>query len=182
MATDPDSISPALDQLLARFGETVRRVAGRHGLADEADDVLQEVRIRLWRARASGERIESANASYVYRTAVTAALDLIRRRRARKEDLMDPTTFAARATASAEPTPGDAVESAEMVRQVERAVDGLSPARRPVVRMYLAGYRQDEIADLMGWSEPKTRNLLYRGLADLRGRLTELGIGPEGTP
>jgi RNA polymerase sigma-70 factor (ECF subfamily) len=42
--------------------------------------------------------------------------------------------------------------------------------------MYLAGYPREEIAALMGWSEAKTRNLLYRGLADLRERLTELGI------
>jgi len=182
MATDPDPISPALEGLLARFGETVRRVAQRHGLAGEVDDVLQEVRIRLWRARASGERIESANASYVYRTAVTAALDLIRRRRARKEDPMDPTTFAAQTTATADPTPAQAVESSETMRQVEEAVEGLSPTRRPVVRMYLAGYRQEEIAGLLGWSEPKTRNLLYRGLADLRGRLGALGIGPGGAP
>ena len=43
--------------------------------------------------------------------------------------------------------------------------------------MYLAGYPREEIAELMGWTEGKTRNLLYRGLADLRARLTELGIG-----
>ena len=36
-----------------------------------------------------------------------------------------------------------------------------------------------EIADLLGWSEAKTRNLLYRGLGDLRARLTEQGIGWE---
>jgi hypothetical protein len=29
----------------------------------------------------------------------------------------------------------------------------------------------------MGWTEGKTRNLLYRGLADLRERLQEMGIG-----
>ena len=48
------------------------------------------------------------------------------------------------------------------------------------MRMYLAGYGREEIADLFGWTEPKTRHLLYRGLADLRERLTEVGIGPEG--
>lgn len=45
--------------------------------------------------------------------------------------------------------------------------------------MYLAGYGREEIADLMGWTEAKTRNLLYRGLGDLRERLTQMGIGPE---
>ena len=34
----------------------------------------------------------------------------------------------------------------------------------------------DEIADLMGWSEPKARNLVYRGLKDLRKALRDAGI------
>jgi hypothetical protein len=34
--------------------------------------------------------------------------------------------------------------------------------------MYLSGYDREEIADLLGWPEAKTSNLLYRGLADLR--------------
>jgi RNA polymerase sigma-70 factor (ECF subfamily) len=67
----------------------------------------------------------------------------------------------------------------ELQQIVGQAVDELIPARRSVVRMYLAGYGREEIADLLGWTEPKTRNLLYRGLADLRERLTEMGIGPE---
>ena len=37
----------------------------------------------------------------------------------------------------------------------------------------------EEIAALLGWSEAKTRNLLYRGLADLRSALAARGIGPE---
>ncbi len=42
--------------------------------------------------------------------------------------------------------------------------------------MYLAGYSREEVAKVMGWSEAKTRNLLYRGLADLREQLKEMGI------
>jgi DNA-directed RNA polymerase specialized sigma24 family protein len=34
----------------------------------------------------------------------------------------------------------------------------------------------DEIADLMEWSEPKARNLVYRGLKELRGKLRAAGI------
>jgi RNA polymerase sigma-70 factor (ECF subfamily) len=71
------------------------------------------------------------------------------------------------------------MEELELQQRVARAVDELIPARRSVVRMYLAGYGREEIADLLGWTEPKTRNLLYRGLADLREKLTDMGIGPE---
>ena len=41
--------------------------------------------------------------------------------------------------------------------------------------MHLAGYSREEIAQLMGWSEAKTRNLLYRGLAELREQLGQRG-------
>jgi RNA polymerase sigma factor (sigma-70 family) len=71
------------------------------------------------------------------------------------------------------------LEYSELSQQVARAIDDIPASRRPVVRMYLAGHPREEIADLLGWSEAKTRNLLYRGLADLRARLTELGVGWE---
>jgi len=59
------------------------------------------------------------------------------------------------------------------------AIDEIPESRRPAVRMYLAGYSREDIAELMGWTEAKTRNLLYRGLADLRELLLARGIGPE---
>jgi DNA-directed RNA polymerase specialized sigma24 family protein len=34
----------------------------------------------------------------------------------------------------------------------------------------------EEIGELMGWSEPKARNLAYRGLKDLRHELRAEGI------
>ena len=33
-------------------------------------------------------------------------------------------------------------------------------------------YNHKEIAEILGWSQGSTRNLLYRGLADLRGDLS----------
>ena len=77
--------------------------------------------------------------------------------------------------------PDAELEASELAGQVARAIETIPASRRPAVRMYLAGYPREEIASLMGWSEAKTRNLLYRGLADLRERLTELGIGWEKT-
>jgi DNA-directed RNA polymerase specialized sigma24 family protein len=61
-----------------------------------------------------------------------------------------------------------------------RAVDDLIESRRVPVRMHLLGYESREIAARLGWTGAKTRNLLSRGLADLRERLATLGIGPEG--
>ena len=186
MHSPPDQLSAALETVVSDFAALVRRVGWRHRLSDaDVDEVMQEVRIRLWRAHQGDERaseqIARSPASYVYRTAVSAALDLLRRRRARRADR----------TVSLEDEPGSVpaaqgpeleVEGSELATRVAQAIETIPASRRPVVRMYLAGYPREEIAALMGWSEAKTRNLLYRGLADLRERLTEMGITPEAAP
>jgi RNA polymerase sigma-70 factor (ECF subfamily) len=177
-----DELSPALEGLLARFATLVRGVGWRHGLADhELDELMQAVRLRLWHARPSSEQIETTPASYVYRTAITAALDLIRARRAHREEPIDATREGSEAMLSTHPGPEGELEAGELAVLVGHAVDQITPSRRPVLRMYLAGYDRQEIAGLLGWSEAKTRNLLYRGLDDLRGLLTARGIGPRMT-
>ena len=77
------------------------------------------------------------------------------------------------------PTAQAELEGSELAEQVARAVESIPATRRPAVRMYLAGYAREDIAELMGWSEAKTRNLVYRGLDDLRRELTAMGIGWE---
>jgi len=165
-----DSISPVLDRLVSRYAATVREAARRHDLSeDDIDEVFQEVRIRIWRALSTREKISVTPASYVYRTAVSAALDLIRRQRARREDCIELLGASLQAGASTQPDL--AVEEAELASRLGRALAGLTPSRRVVLRMHLAGYHRNEIAEFLGWTEAKTRNLLYRGLADLKARL-----------
>jgi RNA polymerase sigma-70 factor (ECF subfamily) len=174
-----DRVSPALEAAIARFRTMVRSVGARHRLSEpDIDEVLQEVRIRLWRADPTGEQIARLGASYVYRTAVSAALDLLRRRRAHAADRTQSVDDLSEQLPSRHRVAAE-VEAGELVAQILAAVDTLHPSRRPVVRMYLSGYEREEIAELMGWTEAKTRNLLYRGLADLRQRLTEAGITPD---
>jgi RNA polymerase sigma factor (sigma-70 family) len=175
----PDSLSASLEAVVTRFGAMVRSVGWRHRLSDaDVDEVMQQVRIRLWRAQGDSEQIARAPASYVYRTAVSAALDLLRRRRAQRAEQMVPIEESREIGPGAASPEGD-LEYSELAERVARAIEDIPASRRPVVRMHLAGYPRQEIADLMGWSEAKTRNLLYRGLDDLRGRLTALGIGWE---
>jgi RNA polymerase sigma factor (sigma-70 family) len=177
-----DAISPALQALLLRCSEKVRIIGRSMRLAPHTvDELFQEVRIRVWRAVKSGERIEGLPASYVYQTAMSAALDLARRRRSRREsDARDLTAASHLADRSA--AADLAVERSELRAGLERALAELGETRRPVVRLYLSGYTEREIARLLGWTEAKTRNLLYRGLADLRAILPARGIVPREGP
>ena len=179
----PDPPTSALDAALTSFAEMVRRVAWRHRLSDaDVDEVMQEVRIRIWKASggsdAPSEQFLQSPTSYVYKTAVSAAIDLIRRQRSERVR----TTISLEGDApvlDTAPTAQAEVEGAELAQQVARAVESIPASRRPAVRMYLAGYSREDIAELMGWSEAKTRNLVYRGLDDLRRELTARGIGRE---
>jgi RNA polymerase sigma-70 factor (ECF subfamily) len=183
METPSDTLSPALEAVVSRYAGMVRAVGQRYRLADDdLEELLQDVRIRLWRSRGSGENIRQSPSSYVYRTAMSAALDLIRRRRARREDRVDVNRPSGEAAFGSAPPADVALSRAELAATVGRAVDSLIDSRRPVVRMYLTGYTREEIAHLLGWSEAKTRNLLYRGLEDLRRCLRGWNIDAETMP
>jgi RNA polymerase sigma-70 factor (ECF subfamily) len=176
---DTTDLSPALEDVVRRFGNFMRRTAHRHNLeATEIEDVVQETRIRLWKALGTSARIRQAPASYIYRTVTSAALDFLRRRRARREDSLSSPAVTAVAPMASSSVADDTLRESDVGRAVTRAVELLVESRRAVVRMYLAGYDREEIADLLGWSEAKTRNLLYRGLADVRVSLEAWGYGP----
>jgi RNA polymerase sigma-70 factor (ECF subfamily) len=164
-----DEFSQALEALVGRSRTAVLGVGARHGLGEaEIDELFQDVRIRLWKARDGDPGgLVDLSPSYVYRTAVSAALDMIRRKRREgayvrlDDDIPGPSRV----------RPDRALEEEALARRLEAALHRLHERRRPVVRMHLAGYSREEIATLLGWTEAKTRNLLYRGLADLRGLL-----------
>lgn len=177
--TPTDTLSADLEATLERCASHVRMVAIRYGLAEaDIDEVFQEVRIRLWRALDSGEKIATVPASYVYKAATSSALDIIRRRRARREETLDSTMEAGTSGPSLHASPEDELARGEAMQSVRDAVEALIESRRPVVRMHLAGYKLDEIAGLLGWTPAKTRNLLYRGMNDLRETLASLGVRP----
>jgi RNA polymerase sigma factor (sigma-70 family) len=181
----PDRSASTLDAALTGFTEMVRRVAWRHRLSDaDVDEVMQEVRIRIWKASGGGdapsEQFLQSPTSYVYKTAVSAAIDVIRRQRSeRVRNTISLEGEGDTPVLNTAPTAQETLEGAELAEQVARAVESIPASRRPAVRMYLAGYTREDIAELMGWSEAKTRNLVYRGLDDLRRALTAMGIGRE---
>jgi RNA polymerase sigma factor (sigma-70 family) len=178
MTPPRDSISDELESLVLRFARFAGRIAHDRGLHHEdIDELLQELRVRFWRARKEGLLDLSAN--YVRRAAISAALDIIRRRRVDRNVSLDDNEAGAHPLAAVSAGPAELLEQGELAQRVALAVDGLAPSRRAAVRMYLEGYRREEIAALLKWSDAKTRNLLYRGLADLRAVLLAQGIGTQ---
>jgi RNA polymerase sigma factor (sigma-70 family) len=156
-----------LERIVSDHAAMVRHVGRRYRLSDaDLDEVAQEVRIRLWRAT---QRFAEVPTSYVYRASTSAAVDLLRRRRARHADSTLPLDEVAEPVSDAG-DPWHAVEESELAARLARAIEEIPASRRPAVRLYLAGHSWQEVAAATGWSLAKARNLVYRGLSDLKQR------------
>jgi RNA polymerase sigma factor (sigma-70 family) len=161
-----------IDRVLLRFGGLMRQAARARGLAEhDIDEVLQDIRIRLWKTRASDENLDALGASYLHKVAMSAVIDFLRRRAARREDSLDNVSAHNTLPASLHVAPVDAGASSELAHRLEIALGGMVQNRRLVVQLHLEGYERHEISSMTGWTEAKVRNLLYRGLDDLRALL-----------
>lgn len=178
-APDPDPTAPvpidgALERLLARFESFARRVARSRGLASgEVDEVLQDVRIRVWRSQLSGANIDRLGASYFLRVVSSAVIDHLRARRRRRELSIEAATDTTAVPASLQVAPADRSELEALGKRLGQALEQLSLNRRLVVRLHLEGYERSEISEMTGWTEAKVRNLLYRGLDDVRAHVKD---------
>jgi RNA polymerase sigma-70 factor (ECF subfamily) len=180
MTDTPDPLSPLLARYTAQFEPLFRSLVRKYGLEPaEYDELVQDVRIRLWRAQGSSEQVSAVSTSYVWRTAMAAAIDLLRRRRTLRETTMAHGADVSLMPASRASAPDRVTEHGDLVARVAAAVEELPEARRVAVRMHLTGYPREEIGRMLGWTEAKTRNLIYRGLTDVRTRLTAQGIRPD---
>jgi RNA polymerase sigma factor (sigma-70 family) len=162
----------AFEALVARYGRLIRDAVARatRRNATLADDVEQRVKIALWRKLEGPDPTIERPATYVYRCAVREAVRAVQQEEARAaEPLNDELPAAGRAA-------DQALRDAERARALARTVATLSEDRRRAVSAHLAGFSVEEIMELTGWSYQKARNLIARGMADLRARLEEVDL------
>jgi RNA polymerase sigma factor (sigma-70 family) len=152
------------------IGHVVLRIAGRH--ADMVkDDVRQNVLIALWKQIEREQEIEQV-ASYIYKATVREAVRARRReteRRERQEAAPPPLKLAGE-------DPHRALDAREQALQLEACLAELSVERQQAVRAHLAGFEVAELMANYGWSYQKARNLVARGMQDLRDALRQKGF------
>jgi RNA polymerase sigma factor (sigma-70 family) len=167
-----------LEQLLRRFAARVRAQIEsnrliQHGI--DPDDVEQEVRIRLWKAL---ERDPNADfpASYIQKVVVTVMVDALRRAQARPAEALPEPEDGEFELPDAGIRPDRAATEAQQMAQLGECLAALSPRRRRPLQLYLQGYALQELADLSGLTLDAARKLVYRGLDEVKQRLTALGM------
>jgi RNA polymerase sigma factor (sigma-70 family) len=153
-------------------------------LGIQVSDIEQEARVRLWRAVQREKEFDDP-ASYIHRIAVTTTIDAVRRVIARREEQLrvedtlgddEVITHHGNIAADARHSPDSVAEQRELMNAIAEAMSALPEKRRRPVELHLQGFTLPEIAELLNWSEPKVRNLVYRGLDDLRSELRRKGI------
>jgi RNA polymerase sigma factor (sigma-70 family) len=141
----------------------------KHGL--DPEDILQDVKIRIWKI-IQEKRLILSPASYIKKIVSSAVIDQLRK--LRRDDDLFRYEKQKRISEEGFSYSGEAVRKKAFKESVGLALERLIDSRRQVVKLYLLGLTVQEIAGYLKWSQAKTRNLLYRGLADLKRTLKDM--------
>jgi RNA polymerase sigma-70 factor, ECF subfamily len=172
-AGDPDAIGAVYVSLADRLlGYLMARVRERA----TAEDLLEATFIELLQNGSTITGGASAIKVWLFRAAHFNALDHIRKRRRRGEDVQ--TDLSGVDVVDLERGPQEAVEAEELRSEVHEALRLLSDEQRQVLLLrYLAGLPASEVAQILGKTDGAIRSLQHRGERSL-ARLLELN--PDG--
>ncbi len=136
-------------------------------LRDETDDLVQTAMLRL-----RDKACTDLPAAYLYRTAHSVIVDVLRQK-TRRQEVELPVVISA-----PDPDPEALAGGREIGRAIRECLQGLARSRRRAVTLYLHGHGVPAIAKISGHSRKKSENLTYRGLQDLRTCLESRGVTP----
>lgn len=165
-------------QLHRDLVRAVSRVCPRW-LTDRADDLVQVALMRVMEIQRKKEGTAELSPFYLKKTAYSALVDEIRRLRRRQEVSIESDEEEGGPTfdpAAPAPDPERASAGRQVGRAIRDCLRNMVPPRRHAVTLNLQGHSVPEIGRLLGWTGKKAENLVYRGMADLRGCLGEKGI------
>jgi RNA polymerase sigma-70 factor (ECF subfamily) len=170
--TDTTSSTLFEEHRAALLGAAYRIV----GTRTEAEDVLQDAWLR-WRS-VDASTVADAR-GYLFRLVTNAAIDQLRRARARREAYVGPWLPEPVATGPA----ADAGSEAELAESLSvgllLVLESLAPAERAVFVLHEAfGFPYAEVATMLGRTEHAVRQLAYRARTHVRERRARHRVAP----
>lgn len=167
---DPDSF----EQLVIHYeGRLYRYAFQMLGNRQEAEDIVQETFIRIWRAL-PGLTDAGAFSGWAYQIASRHCLDLLRKAGRRQTDAVAPEDMpegsGTRDTVAPKSPqdPAGITESAQTMGEITRLVRDLSPPLRACWVMYeVHGLTYAEVARALAVSESTVRGRIARARAEL---------------
>ncbi|PWJ56189.1 RNA polymerase, sigma 29 subunit, SigE [Quadrisphaera granulorum] len=170
---------PSWDELVREHSARVHRLAYRlTGNRDDADDLTQEVFVRVFRSLDS--YVPGTFEGWLHRITTNLFLDQTRRRRRLRFDALTEEIAARLPDRGAGPE--RAFEAGRFDVDVRAALERLSPDFRAVVVLAdVEGLTYDEVADVLGVKSGTVRSRLHRARAQLRRHLEHRAPAPRRT-
>jgi RNA polymerase sigma-70 factor (ECF subfamily) len=177
MATWPDKTTFASHQarfeaLAAEHRGIAFKVANAYAReSEDRRDLVQDIVTQAWRAFPHYDAARRFS-TWMYRIALNVAIS---RRRA---DMTRARYLPSDPSVTLEALPGSTVSPDDRLRELYRVIDALDDFHKALVVLYLDGYDQREMAEILGLTETNVATRLSR----LRQRLKrDLAPGPAAT-
>jgi RNA polymerase sigma-70 factor (ECF subfamily) len=156
---------------VARHVAGVKAVALRFtGNRADADDVAQDVFLKVWTHAASFAPEKASFTTWLYRIAANRCFDLLRSRRRWSWLGLD----AIPETPSSEPRADDAMADREMLNAVRADILALPERQRMALLLVVTAERTaQDVADVLGLSRGAAEQLIVRARQTLRQRQKE---------
>ena len=154
------------DATSAKLYGIILRILGRRDIADE---VLQEVFVKIWERAADFDRAQSSPITWMSAIARNRALDELRRKRPSALDDHPEAMYVADGGMMA----SDLVELNDDYRRLERCLGALDADKQKIVRLaYLDGWSREQLAQQFGAPVPTIKTWLHRSLKQLKDCLS----------
>jgi RNA polymerase sigma-70 factor, ECF subfamily len=171
---DPDLLAAISDGDRGAFAELFQRYAPRiNGFlrqslpAARAEEVTQEVMLRIWRKARSYDRRRASVATWVFTIARNARIDALRRTGRAEPEPDDPLWVPA-----SPPPPDEAATRRAEDARIRSALDALPAGQLEVLeRAYLQGQSLPEVAGALGIPLGTVKSRVRLALERLRGAL-----------
>ena len=143
---------------------------------EDAEDAAQDVFIEVYRS-IGAFREEARLSSWIYRIAVSKALDALRRNKRKKrlaffQNILIPDKKEVNDAQSTEATPQENLEQKERARVLKQAVDALPENQRVAITLNkYEGFSYLDIAEIMGTSLSAVESLIHRAKKNLQKKL-----------
>ena len=163
---EPRAVREMVERKLGRLLSLAERLLGRRS---EAEEVAQEVFVRLWKQAPTWQPGRARIDTWLHRVALNLCYDRLRRRR---DEAADDAVAEAEAEADPAGAPDALLEARQRGRRVARALAELPQRQREaLVLQYYQQLSNSEAAELMGIGIEALESLLVRARRSLRERL-----------
>jgi len=152
----------AMERLYHRYKRRVFGLVTRIAGASDAEEVAQEVFVRIYRGLAKF-RGDAALGTWIYRLAVNAALSHVARR---------PRAMQSDEALAAVPAPAPPRRDPKLAARLQGAIDQLPPGYRAVIVLHdVEGLSHEECAEVLGCRVGTSKSQLHKARARMRALL-----------